>query len=280
MVRYITFFLLLLFWSCEKESEPDTIPPTVLIISPDDGLTISDSVTITCISTDNEGVEKVELYLNNVPIDITYERESYTLTWNISTTDNNSYTIIRSHPYALYWDTETYEDGLYTVTVRSYDVNENIANSEPITLNIRKFVELWGASYSVGNTTTLSLQDNQLSGSIPPEIGNLTNLTHLYLQDNQLSGSIPPEIGNLNNLTGLLLYDNQLSGSIPPEIGNLNGLDVLYLSDNHLNGEIPWSICNLVDINCLIFLNNNLLCPPYPSCIEDNVQYQDTSNCP
>ena len=168
MVRYITFFLLLLFWSCEKESEPDTIPPTVLIISPDDGLTISDSVTITCISTDNEGVEKVELYVNNVPIDITYERESYTLSWNISTTDNNSYTIIRSQPYALYWDTETYEDGLYTVTVRSYDVNENIADSVSITLNIRKFVELWGASYSVGNTTTLSLQDNQLSGSIPP----------------------------------------------------------------------------------------------------------------
>ena len=66
MVRYITYFLLSLFWSCEKESEPDTIPPTVLIISPDDGLTVSDSVTITCISTDNEGVEKVELYVNNV----------------------------------------------------------------------------------------------------------------------------------------------------------------------------------------------------------------------
>ena len=81
-------------------------------------------------------------------------------------------------------------------------------------------------------------------------------------------------------MTGLLLYDNQLSGSIPPEIGNLTGLDVLYLSDNQLNGEIPWIICNLVDINCLIFLNNNLLCPPYPSCIEDNVQYQDTSDCP
>ena len=304
MVRYITFFLLSLFWSCEKELEQDTIPPTVLIISPDDGLTVSDSVTITCISTDNEGVEKVELYVNNVPIDITYERESYTLSWNISSNDSDSYTIIRSQPYALYWDTGTYDAGLYTITVRSYDVNENIADSEPITLNIRKFVELWGVSYSVENTTTLSLQDNQLSGPIPPEIGNLVNLTHLYLHDNQLSGSIPPEIGNLvslihlylhnnqlsgsilpeienlNNLTGLLLYDNQLSGSILPEIGNLTSLDVLYLSDNQLNGEIPWSICNLVDINCLIFLNNNLLCPPYPPCIEDNVQYQDTSDCP
>ena len=274
------FFLLLIFWSCEKESEPDTIPPTVLIISPDDGLTVSDSVTITCISTDNEGVEKVELYVNNVPIDITYERESYTLSWNISSTDSNSYTIIRSQPYALYWDTGTYDDGLYTITVRSYDVNENIADSEPITLNIRKFVELWGVSYSVENTTTLSLQDNHFSGPIPPEIGNLVNLTHLYLHDNQLSGSIPLEIGNLTSLIHMYLHNNHLTGPIPPEIGNLTSLEVLYLSDNQFDGEIPWNICNLVDINCLIFLNNNLLCPPYPSCIEDNVQYQDTSNCP
>ena len=154
MVRYITFLLLLLFWSCERESEPDTIPPTVLIISPDDGLIVSDSVIITCISTDNEGVEKVELYVNDVPIDITYERESYTLSWNISSTDSNSYTIIRSQPYALYWDTENYDGGIYTVTVRSYDVNGNITDSEPITLIIRKFVELWGVSYSVENTTT------------------------------------------------------------------------------------------------------------------------------
>ena len=96
MVNRIPLFLSLLFWSCEDEAEPDTVPPTVTIISPNDGLTVSGSVTITCISTDNEGVEKVELYVNDIPIDITYERESYTLSWNISSTDSNSYAIIRS----------------------------------------------------------------------------------------------------------------------------------------------------------------------------------------
>ena len=280
MVKKIPLFLLLLFWSCEDEAEPDTVPPTVTIISPNDGLTVSESVTITCISTDNEGIEKVELWVNDVSTVITYESELYSLFWNIISDDDSSYTIIKSEPYSLFWDVTSYNDGTYTIIVRSYDTSANITDSEPITLTLIKTVELWGDSYSIENTTTLSLQDNQLTGEIPPEIGSLTNLTHLYLQDNELTGEIPPEIGNLTHLTGLLLYDNQLTGTIPTEIGNLTNLEVLYLSDNQLTGEIPESICNLVDNNCFIFIYNNQLCPPYPSCIEDNVQDQDTSNCP
>ena len=52
-----------------------------------------------------------------------------------------------------------------------------------------------------GRVTWLALGGNQLSGSIPPELGNLANLTWLNLPRNQLSGSIPPELGNLTNLT-------------------------------------------------------------------------------
>ena len=118
-------------------------------------------------------------------------------------------------------------------------------------------VTLWGDVYSIENTTELVLSNNGLTGSIPPEIGNLTNLTYLGLWNNQLTGSIPPEIGNLSNLTGLLLYDNQLTGQIPESICDLN---------------IDWNN------NFNIF--NNQLCPPYPSCIEDDVGNQDTSNCP
>ena len=140
-------------------------------------------------------------------------------------------------------------------------------------------VTLWGEVYSVEDTDSLNLSGNQLTGSIPPEIGNLTNLTNLDLHNNQLTGSIPPEIGNLTNLTSLELARNQLTGSIPSEIGNMTNLFSLYLDNNQLTGEIPESICDLdIDWNYSSIYNNQL-CPPYPSCIEGYVVFQDTSGC-
>jgi len=63
----------------------------------------------------------------------------------------------------------------------------------------------------------------------------------------------------------------------------------LELHTNQLIGEIPESICDLTNLNwspdfinpnyLYSFLFNNQLCPPYPSCIEDDVGEQDTSNC-
>jgi Leucine-rich repeat (LRR) protein len=128
----------------------------------------------------------------------------------------------------------------------------------------------------------LNLNNIGITGEIPPEIGNLTNLTELWLSGNELTGSIPPEIGNLTNLIYLYLYDNQLTGSIPPEIGNLTNLTRLWSHDNQLTGEIPETICDLsVSWSSSIFFRvyNNQLCPPYPSCVEDYVGEQDTSDC-
>ena len=93
-----------------------------------------------------------------------------------------------------------------------------------------------------GRVTGLNLRRNQLSGKIPPELGNLENLTRLDLRQNQLSGEIPPWLDNLANLQELSLRDNQLSGEIPSELGNLANLVSLFLGGNQLIGSVPNSL--------------------------------------
>ena len=98
--------------------------------------------------------------------------------------------------------------------------------------------------YGVGTDRTgrvdwLGLYDNQLSGSIPTQLGDLTNLESLSLQDNQLTGPIPEELGKLTELDWLSLNHNDLSGEIPPALGNLASLEALYLRENELTGCIP-----------------------------------------
>ena len=109
-----------------------------------------------------------------------------------------------------------------------------------------------------GRVTGLSLARNQLSGSIPPELGNLSMLTFLDFQISQLSGSIPPELGNLTNLTTMLITFSQLSGSIPPELGNLTNLQWLGLWGNQLSGSIPPALGNLTNLQWLALTDNQL----------------------
>ena len=104
----------------------------------------------------------------------------------------------------------------------------------------------------------LQLNDNQLTGPIPESIGNLRYLEVLGLSKNELTGTIPPGIGNLTYLIHLNLSHNQLTGPIPPGIGDLNNLKYLSLSYNQLTGTIPESICNLTALRKLLLNDNDL----------------------
>ena len=115
-----------------------------------------------------------------------------------------------------------------------------------------------------GRVIELDLWYNNLSGTIPPELGNLTNLKVLILSSNELSGTIPPELSNLTNLEQLSLWGNQLSGTIPSELGNLSNLTELSLSTNQLNGRIPPELGNLINLEGL-HLWANQLSGPIPS---------------
>ena len=102
-----------------------------------------------------------------------------------------------------------------------------------------------------GRVVELNLHRSNLTGSLPPELGNLANLTRLDIVGNEVTGQIPPELGNMSNLTVLGLGENSLSGPIPPELGNLTNLRSLNLNFNDLKGRIPAELGNLVNLTSL-----------------------------
>ena len=89
--------------------------------------------------------------------------------------------------------------------------------------------------------------------SLPPEIGQLTNLTELFLHHNQLD-IIPTRLCTLNNLRLLWLNNNKIT-SVPYEIVQLKSLARLHL-DNNLISVFPDHLCQLTSLE-ILYLNNN-----------------------
>ena len=115
-----------------------------------------------------------------------------------------------------------------------------------------------------GRVTHLVLINNRLSGTIPTELGNLTNLVRVNLGWNNLSGGIPVELGTLPYLEMLKLHGNNLTGGIPSELGQVSGLKWLDLSSNALSGEIPATLGSLGALESL-FLSYNRLTGQIPA---------------
>ena len=97
-----------------------------------------------------------------------------------------------------------------------------------------------------GRVTELDLRNNQLTGEIPEELSQLTQLESLALGSNRLKVEIPEELGQLSRLQRLDLRNNQLeTGGLPVELSQLPQLETLNLSSNQLTGESrrSWPSC-------------------------------------
>ncbi|XBI36899.1 hypothetical protein VPH35_122338 [Triticum aestivum] len=117
---------------------------------------------------------------------------------------------------------------------------ENVAKLDP------KFLELpvfWTPSRQYQMVSAfpriLRLDNNNFTGIIPPEIGQLKLLDGLNFSSNSLTGEIPQEICNLTNLQMLDLSDNQPTGAIPSALNDLHFLSTFDVSNNRLEGPVP-----------------------------------------
>ena len=103
----------------------------------------------------------------------------------------------------------------------------------------------------------------EITGQIPPEITNLSELEQFFAFENKLRGTIP-DLSTLRNLERINLADNQLIGSFPESLGNLPSLNRIVLSNNLLDGQLTTSIGNLILLEEFLIANNTLT-GPFPS---------------
>ena len=131
------------------------------------------------------------------------------------------------------------------------------------------------------NLKKLCLHNNRLT-SLPSEISQLTNLTTLNLFSNKLS-KLPSEIGQLTSLTNLFLYNNKLT-TLPSEIGKLTNLNTLFLGSNKLI-SLPIEIGKLINLKNLHLGSNQLTNLPteigqITSLIDLNLRFNPLTNIP
>ena len=132
---------------------------------------------------------------------------------------------------------------------------------------VLKFLDLWDNELegslpnTVGNLSRNLIEfivyANHINGEIPVGLGNLSRLEALGLGENELVGMIPSEITKLENLQWVRLENNRIYGSIPPEFGRLR-INRLYLHGNNLSGPIPDSLGNVSGLQHLKLSANTL----------------------
>ena len=102
------------FGVCNNIEEPDLIPPNIVIYEPVGYQTVSGTIEISTIATDNDSIDRVEFY-HNYNLEYIDTIPFYTYTWNTLDEDEDTEHIW----YAL-----------------AYDISGNISQTDPITITV------------------------------------------------------------------------------------------------------------------------------------------------
>jgi Leucine-rich repeat (LRR) protein len=75
---------------------------------------------------------------------------------------------------------------------------------------------------------SLSLSQNQFTGTLPIELGELSNLRYLNIAENSFRGQMQESmVGNFTKLEILSLEQNNFTGTLPRSFGYLSSLGAL-----------------------------------------------------
>ena len=91
------------------------------------------------------------------------------------------------------------------------------------------------------HSLTFILNNNELTGRIPSQLGKISTLHTFDVNRNDLTGTIPSQLGTLSSsLVNLFLDNKKLTVQVPSELGNISTLQNLFLCVNlDLTGTIP-----------------------------------------
>ncbi len=134
----------------------------------------------------------------------------------------------------------------------------------------------------VNRVIGLSLPQNNLQGTLPPEIGELEELRVLQLPANQLSGPFPTTLSNLDFLLNVELNNNDFSGPLPEVLEAISTLQGIILHDNAFTGSLPEAYGNF-PLNELDLADNQLTgCYPenYVNLCGSSVNFSGNSGLP
>ncbi|XP_047951822.1 putative leucine-rich repeat receptor-like serine/threonine-protein kinase At2g24130 isoform X1 [Salvia hispanica] len=113
---------------------------------------------------------------------------------------------------------------------------------------------------SLSRLTFITLDHNNLSGEIPSSFFyNCTKLKVVDFSSNQLTGTIPGEIGSCPDLLAVNIYNNKLHGEIPASLGNATCLYNLDVEYNYLSGELPSEMLAKLHKMLYLHLSNNYM---------------------
>lgn len=133
--------------------------------------------------------------------------------------------------------------------------DEWTSNANWLTGNIS---EWYGVFTENGRIVEIYLSNNNLTGIIPPEIGDLDSLKTLRISDNSISGIIPNNIYDLSVLEHLDISSNNITSELSEKIGNCTNLKYFFFDRNNIKGRIPRNISKLFNLKIFVGSYNNI----------------------